>query len=134
MENKLFRLLKSYNRKEWEEDHVQNWKNFLELNDSDFSAFQKALLYEIESVLKDFGISYKTEITEYTDLNDKRRKVKMIKLTSNQNSSFWVYPDMAELEVGKKHEVYEQFGYLEPVVLINEYVKSARKLLMQKNL
>ena len=126
-------MFKSSKRKEWNENHILNWKKYLELNDSGFSIFQKELVSKLETVLTNCGISYEIEITEHTDLNDENRIVKMITLTSNQNSKFWIYNDMAELEVKKKHEIYEEWGYLKPEDLINKYIKSARELLKTKN-
>ena len=133
MRNLFRKIFTSTNRKEWNENHILNWEKSLKLNDSGFSVFQKELVFELECVLADCGIKYETEITEHTDLNDKNRIVKMITLTSDENYKFWIYHDMAELEIKKQHEIYEEWGYLKPEDLINEYLKSTKELLKLKD-
>ena len=133
MKNLFTKIFKSSKRKEWNENHILNWKNSLELNDSGFSVFQKELVSKLESVLADCGISYETEIMGHTDLSDENRIVKMITLTSDGNSKFWIYHDMAELKIKKQHEIYEEWGYLKPEDLINDYLKSTKELLKLKN-
>lgn len=132
MKNLLTKIFKSSKRKEWNENHILNWTKPLELNDSGFSGFQSELVYKLKNVLADFGISFEIEISEHDDLNDESRIVKMITLTSDGNSKFWIYNDMAELEIEKKHEIYEEWGYLKPEDLISEYIKSVKKLLNRK--
>jgi|TARA_B110000211_G_C13852463_1_gene452822 inhibitor of KinA sporulation pathway (predicted exonuclease) len=130
----LFRkIFKSTSRKEWNGNHILYWRKPLELNNFGFSVFQNKLLNEIEIVLKDSGISYETEITEHKDLEDKNRIVKMIKLTLNEKSKFWIYHNMAELDLKGKHEIYEEWGYLKPEDLIKKYLKSTKELLKLKD-
>ena len=129
MKNLLTKIFKSSKRKEWNENHILNWKKPLELNDSGFSGFQNELVSKLKNVLSDCGISYETEITEHPELIDENRIVKMITLTSDGNSKFWIYHNMADLEIKKQHEIYEEWGYLKPEDLINEYLKSTKELL-----
>ena len=122
-------ILKSSKRKEWNKNHISHWKKELILNDSGYSLFQNKLLEKLENVLTDFGISYVTEITEHKDLEDGNRIVKMITLTLDENSKFWIYHDMGEFDLKKEHQIYEEWGYLKPSDLINKYIKSTTELL-----
>ena len=133
LKNLLTKLFKSSKRKEWNENHILNWKRPLKLNDSGFSLFQNELVSKLEKVLSDCGIPYETEITEHYDLTSENEIVKMVKLTLSENSKFWIYHNMAELEIKNKHEIYEEWGYLKPEDLINKYLKSTKELLKLKN-
>ena len=133
MKNPLTKLFKSSKRKEWNENHILNWKKPLELNDSGFSVFQIELVSKLENVLAVCGIHYETEITEHYDLTSENEIVKMIKLTLNEHSKFWIYHNMAELEIKGKHEIYEEWGYLKPDELIKKYLESTKELLKLKN-
>ena len=126
-------IFKSTKRKEWNENHIFHWKKYLELDDSGFSLFQNELVSKLKSILKVCGNSYETEITEHYDLNDADRIVKMIKLTLDENSKFWIYHNMADFTIESENQVYEEWGYLKPEDLINEYLKSAKELLNRKS-
>lgn len=132
LKNLLRNMLKSSKGKNWNADHILNWEKYLELNDSGFSNFQNELFSKLKILLADFSIPFETEITEHLDLNDKNKIVKMITLTLGENSKFWIYHDMADLEIKNQHEIYEEWGYLKPEDLINKYLKSAEELLKLK--
>jgi len=127
-------LFNSKKRKEWNENHILNWSKPLEFNKSGFSNFQNELLTKLSIVLSELKLSFETEITEHSDLNNENIKVKLLKLNLNENSRFWIYHDMAELEINSKHEIYEEWGYLKPEKLISEYLKSTKKLLKDTKL
>lgn len=129
MKHLLSKIVNSFKRKEWNENHILYWKKYLELNDAGFSIFQNELFSKLENVLTDCGESYETEITEHDDLNSENRIVKMIQLTLNKNSKFWIYHDMADFMIENESQVYEKWGYLKPEDLINEYLKSTKELL-----
>lgn len=129
MRNLFLNILKSSKRKKWNENHISYWKKELILNDSGYSFFQNKLFKKLENILTDFGISFVTKITEHKDLEDENKIVKMITLTLDENSKFWIYHDMAEFDFKKKHQIYEEWGYLKPNDLINEYIKSILELL-----
>jgi hypothetical protein len=131
--NSLRNIFISSKQREWRKNHVIYWQNFLELNNSGFSLFQIELRDKLIHILSNNTISYVTEIVEHRDLNDESRIVKMITLTSDDNLKFWIYHDMAELEIDNKHEIYEEWGYLKPQDLIDRYLKSTEKLLISKN-
>lgn len=133
MKNIFWELFSSTKRKEWRENHILYWSKYLELNEKGFSLFQTELLDRLENVLTDFGISYVPEIIEQEDLNDERRVVKMITLTINENSKFWIYHNMAEFALGSEHEIYEEWGYLKPQDLMDRYLISMKKLLKLTN-
>ncbi len=128
----LTKLFKSSKRKEWNKNHILNWKKPLELNNSGFSVFQNELVSKLENLFADCGISYETEITKHYDLTSENEIVKLTKLTLSENSKFWIYYNMAELEIKSKHKIYEEWGYLKPEDLINEYLKSTKELLKLK--
>src|SRR5690606_36042804 len=100
--------------KEWRKNHILYWKKPLELNDSGFSFFQIELQNKLEKILNDNNILFTTEIINHADLNDRNRAVKMTSFILNENSKFWIYQDMAELDIYGKHEIYEEWGYLKP--------------------
>jgi hypothetical protein len=123
------KLFTSTKRKEWNENHKLNWKSSLKYDKSGFSIFQNELLGKLENVLENFGISSVKEITEHKSLDNENIIVKMITLTLDENSKFWIYHDMAELDLVKEHQIYEEWGYLKPEDLINEFIKSTMKLI-----
>ena len=132
MRNLFMRIIKSSKRKEWNENHIIYWKKSLELSDAGFTIFQNELLDKLEQVLIHQAISYDTEITKHLD--DENRIVKMVVLTLDKNSKFWIYHDMADLTIEKKHRIFEEWGYLKPEDLINEYLKSTKELLKIRSL
>lgn len=123
-------ISKSSKRKEWNKNHIFHWKKEFILNDFGFSLFQNELFEELKSVLIDFEISYETDISKNKDLDEENRIVKMITMTLDENSKLWIYHDMAELDIKKKHQIYEKWGYLKPSDLINEYIESIKELLI----
>ena len=133
LDNILYKLFSSSKQKEWNKNHILYWGKSLELDDSGFSVFQNELIGKLKQVLNDNNISFVSEVTEHSDLNDKNKIVKMILLTLDENSKFWVYHDMADFIIKNESQIYEEWGYLKPEDLINEYLKSAKELLKIKN-
>jgi hypothetical protein len=126
VKNIFWKLFSSTKREEWNKNHILYCSKYLELNDNGYSLFQTKLLDELENVLTDFRISYVTEITEHRDLNDKYKDVKMITLTLDDNSKFWIYHDMAEFDLRNEHQIYEEWGYLKPQDLMDKYLDSVK--------
>lgn len=115
--------------REWIKNHILYWIKSLELDDYGFSFFQIELRNKLEKILNDNAISFTTEITDHADLNDRNRAVKIICLTLNESSIFWIYHDMADFMINNEIEIYEEWGYLKPEDLIEKYLESSKRLL-----
>lgn len=122
-------IFKSTKNKQWNKNHTLYWKESLELNDSGFTVFQNKLFVVLEILLKEKAITYTTEITRHEELDPRSRIVKMILITIDEHSKFWIYHDMADFIILNKHQVYERWDYLQPDDLIHEYIKSAKEVL-----
>ncbi len=125
--SKKYRLEKN----KWKKDHINFWQESLELRNDRFSLFQIKLNDHLKNLLDRNSVEYKTEITEHLDINDKSRTVKMItiSLQNRTDSKFWIYHDMADFKLNKKSQIYEEWGYIKPNDLIEEYLKSTKEIL-----
>ena len=119
-----------FNRK-WNENHQLNWNKELELESHGYSGFQLQLMKELKILFDSNSIEYVEEVSEYNDLSDRNKIVKMIvlKLKNYSESQLWIYPDMAEYDVIKKHAIFEEWGYISPIQLREKFIKSLREVL-----
>lgn len=125
------KVLKLNENKQWNKNHILNWKSHLETDKKGFTLFQKKMFDKLKQELMDNSISFSKEITEHKDLNDENRIVKMITLTLDkyQKSKFWIYHDMVDFIINNKSQIFEEWEYLNPEDLIFECLKSTRELL-----
>ena len=86
---------------------------------------------ELKNLFVSNSIQYVEEVSEHTDLVDLNKIVKMITLSLKDysESQLWIYHDMAEYNVIKKHAIFEEWGYISPEELQEKYIKSLREIL-----
>ncbi|UJF29355.1 hypothetical protein L0B70_10990 [Kaistella sp. 97-N-M2] len=86
---------------------------------------------EIKNLFDSNSIQYVEEVSEHTDLADLNKIVKMITLSLEDysESQLWIYHDMAEYNIIKKHAIFEEWGYISPAELQVKYIKSLRDIL-----
>jgi len=116
-------------KKEWNNNHADNWNKFLNLNDLGLSLFQNNLLIDLKQILKNNTIRFDSKIKEHKEIDDNNLMVKLITVSIDENCKFWIYYDMAELDLKGKHQIYEKWNYLKPQDLIAEYLKSTKEIL-----
>ena len=122
----ILKKLKSIFKSSWNTEHKKFWKISLELNNEGFSNFQTELNNKITQLLNTNSIKFTENITEHADVNDNSKKVKLIELSLNDftESKLWIYHDMAEYDINKKHHIYEEWGYLKPEELQKVFVEN----------
>jgi cyclophilin family peptidyl-prolyl cis-trans isomerase len=130
MKSGIFMKEHAENQK-WHQNHIQFWGRYLEINNEGFSLFQTKLQSQLNDLLDRNAVEYLTEIKEYKDINGKNKIVKMItvKVNDTNNSKFWIYHDMADFDLNKNHQVFEEWSYLDPEELIEKYLKSTMGIL-----
>lgn len=122
---------KRQEKKQLNQDHIRFWKEHLELNNDGYSLFQINLNRQLRNLLDTKRIEYSTEITKHIDTNENSKIVKLITITliNIPDSKFWIYHNMADFKLNKKSQIYEEWGYLKPYDLIEEYLKSTVEIL-----
>lgn len=130
----ILKKLKSIFKSSWNTEHKKLWKISLELTNEGFSNFQTELNNKIKQLLNTNSIKFTENITDHTDLNDNSKKVKLIELSLNNftESKLWIYHDMAEFDINKKHHIYEEWGYLKPEELQKIFVENICDILNVK--
>lgn len=116
----------------WNKDHILFWKIPLELNSDGFTGFQTGLTNAVKTLLESNQINYTEEIEEVIDsLSDDYENVKLVTLTltDHNDSKLWIYHDMAEYDINKKHHIFEEWGYLSPTDLQERYIKKLSEVL-----
>jgi len=116
----------------WRKEHIEYWRDDLLIRDNGFSNFQSILRNKTIEILDSASITYEESISNHLALNEKDKKVKMIALKLDNESEVWIYHDMAEYDIGGTHHIYEEWGYLKPAELQDEFTKSFKDILKLK--
>ncbi len=118
----------------WNKNHIALWKIPLEINANGFSNFQSNLLNVTKNFLESNEIKYSEEITTHIDNVDENKIVKLITLTLTDflNSKLWIYHDMADYDINKKHHIFEEWGYLSPIDLQEKFIENLHIVLKIK--
>ena len=118
----------------WNENHQLNWNSELEFKKDGYSGFQLQFMIELKILFDLNSIEYVEKVSENIDLLDSNKVVKMIVLTLKDysESQIWIYHDMAEYDITKKHAIFEEWGYISPVELREKFINSLREVLKIK--
>jgi len=118
----------------WNKNHIALWKIPLQINADSFSNFQLSLLNEVKNLLESNGIKYYEETTTHFDNIGDNEVVKLttLTLTDSINSKLWIYHDIADYDINKKHQIFEEWGYLSPNELQEKFVESLQVVLKIK--
>ena len=115
--------------KEWNKKHISFWKDSLMIQPDGYTLFQTNLLNKIKEIFDSNSIDYKISVSNHPDLNNPDITVKMVTVNFNETSKLWIYHDMAEYDISEIHHIYEEWGYLKPSDLNDEYLKSVKTIL-----
>ena len=115
--------------KDWNRKHILFWKDSLIIQTDGYSLFQTNLLDMVKELFDSNSIVYNTSVSYGPDLNNSDITVKAITVNFNETSDLWIYHDMAEYNITEIHHIYEEWGYLKPTDLNDEYLKSVKAIL-----
>src|SRR5690554_3053551 len=127
--NILGKIFKSSKNKKWRRNQLAYWDEYLVLNETGFSLFQLELFETLKQVLKDNNISFESEVAEHLKFNNRYKVEKMITVTLEDKSVFWIYREKANFSIDYEPQFFDSWDYLKPEALMDGFMKSMKDLL-----
>jgi hypothetical protein len=117
----------------WNKRHTEYWKESLQFDQNRLSFFQVELVDKLREQLNNCSLQYSIKITDFKDFDKEKKEVKLVTMTIDKwpGSKLWIYNNMADFEIDKNHQVFEEWGYLKPNDLMDKYLESLNELLKE---
>jgi hypothetical protein len=113
-------------RNKWNAVHNEFWKIELEQDEAGCSIFQRDCVSRVEFTLNGHEILYSIEKIELKYELDKKGIATLIsfRFAKDGDSKIWVYNDMAEFDISGTHKIFEEWGFLKPSDLKEEFIEA----------